>query len=92
MVVLLLGSFQQPEASQSPLNLNPFHVVDKDNANSMEEALQRLAADMSKKASCKNRLLKSIVLSSHYSSDIYIKESSWCSRQVTVVQTSLQAG
>lgn len=49
---MLLGSLKQPEASQSPLNLNPFHMVDKDNTNSMEEALQRLAADMSKKASC----------------------------------------
>jgi len=92
MILLLLGSFQQPEASQSPLNLNPFHTVDKDNTNSMEEALQRLAADMSRKASCKRADSCIIVqnLFPVFFSDIYIKESSWNSGKITTVQTSIQ--
>ena len=47
------GSLKQSQAVQSPQCMNPFYTVDKDNTDSMEEALQQLAADMAKKASCK---------------------------------------
>jgi len=51
------GSLQQSETVQSPQSVNPFYTVDKDNTNSMEEALQQLAADMSKKASCEHIII-----------------------------------
>ena len=48
------GSLKQSQTVQSPQNVNnPFCTVDKDNTDIMEEALQQLAADMAKKASCK---------------------------------------
>lgn len=48
------GRLQQSQTIQSPLSVNPFHTTDKDNIDSMEEALQQLAADASKKASCEH--------------------------------------
>lgn len=50
-VLKLPGSLKQSQTVQSPQSMNPFYIVDKDNTDSMEEALQQLAADMAKKAS-----------------------------------------
>ena len=70
--------------------MNPFYTVDKDNTDNMEEALQQLAADMAKKASCKqiSPVSYSYMLLLH-NSDLYIKKSTWNSWKVTVVQKPL---
>ena len=61
--VMHSGSLKQSQTIQSPQNVNnPFCTVDKDNTDSMEEALQQLAADMAKKASCKQIAVETVFI------------------------------
>lgn len=80
-----LGSLKQSQIIQSPQNVNnPFCTVDKDNTDSMEEALQQLAADMAKKASCKQITMKAVFIW-HCCSDLHIKKSTWHSWKIVIV-------